>query len=63
MRMGSIREAADQKSRNSNSSASVGISFGTDGFLINVGASGGRGKADGQDGFREAVLCLVVCGA
>ena len=40
---------ADQKSSNKNSSGSVGISFGTDGLLFNVGASAGRGKADGND--------------
>ncbi len=40
---------AGQKSTNKNSSGSVGISFGSDGLLLNVGASAGRGKADGND--------------
>ncbi|MEI7429868.1 MAG: hemagglutinin repeat-containing protein, partial [Betaproteobacteria bacterium] len=40
---------ADLHSSNKNLSASVGISYGTDGLLLNVGFSGGRGKADGQD--------------
>lgn len=40
---------AAQHSTSKNSSASVGFSIGTDGLLFNVGASGGRGKADGAD--------------
>ncbi len=40
---------ADQKSSNKNSSGSIGISFGSDGLLLNLSASGGRGKADGTD--------------
>lgn len=49
IRLLAARNTADQKSSNKNSSGSVGISFGTDGLLFNVGASGGRGKADGND--------------
>ncbi|MGE5493451.1 MAG: hemagglutinin repeat-containing protein, partial [Actinomycetota bacterium] len=37
------------RSTNSSSSASVGFSYGTDGFLVNVGASRGKGKANGDD--------------
>jgi len=37
------------KSKNSGSSASIGVSFGTDGLLLTVGASGSKGKADGTD--------------
>ena len=40
---------AEQHSTNKSNSASVGFSVGTDGFLVNVGASAGRGKADGAD--------------
>ncbi|NMM07111.1 hemagglutinin repeat-containing protein [Polaromonas sp.] len=32
-----------------NTSGSIGISYGTDGFMINVSASGAKGKADGAD--------------
>lgn len=49
IRLLAAKNTADQQSTNKNSSASVGISFGTDGLLFNVGASAGRGKADGQD--------------
>lgn len=40
---------AEQHSTNKSSSASVGFSVGTNGFLVNVGASAGKGKADGAD--------------
>ena len=40
---------ASQRSTNKSSSASVGFSVGTDGLLFNLGASAGRGKADGDD--------------
>jgi len=43
------QNAAEQHSTNKNSSASVGISIGTDGLLFTASASGGRGKADGSD--------------
>ena len=42
-------DTAGQRSTNSSSSASVGISYGTDGLLVNVGASGSKGKANGND--------------
>lgn len=41
--------AFDQHSRNSNSSASVGVSLGTSGYGITAAASGGRGGSDGSD--------------
>ena len=40
---------ATQHSTSKSSSASVGFSIGSDGLLFNVGASGGRGRADGSD--------------
>jgi filamentous hemagglutinin len=43
------QNTAQQHSTNHNTSASVGVSIGTDGLLLNVGASGGRGKANGSD--------------
>ncbi|MDQ5918608.1 MAG: filamentous hemagglutinin, partial [Pseudomonadota bacterium] len=49
IRLLAAANTAGQKSTNKNSSGSVGISFGTDGLLFNVGASAGRGKADGDD--------------
>ncbi|MBK9447778.1 MAG: hemagglutinin repeat-containing protein, partial [Betaproteobacteria bacterium] len=49
IRLLAAADTAGQKSTNKNSSGSVGISFGTDGLLFNVGASAGRGKADGDD--------------
>jgi filamentous hemagglutinin len=49
IRLLAARNTADQKSTNRSSSASVGISIGTDGLMLNVGASGGRGNADGSD--------------
>jgi filamentous hemagglutinin len=38
-----------QHSTNNSSSASLGISIGTSGFLVTASASGGRGNADGTD--------------
>jgi len=53
IRLLAARNTAEQKSTNNNSSASVGIGFmvgGTqNGFTIQAGVSGGKGKADGQD--------------
>jgi filamentous hemagglutinin len=43
------RNSAEQHSTNKNSSASLGISFGTNGLMFNAGVSGGKGKADGSD--------------
>ncbi|MFT3960420.1 hemagglutinin repeat-containing protein [Propionivibrio sp.] len=43
------RNTASQTSKNSSSSASVGVSIGTDGLLFNIGASQGKGKANGSD--------------
>jgi filamentous hemagglutinin len=43
------RNTAHQESSNQSSSASVGFSIGTDGLLFNVGASQGKGQADGDD--------------
>ncbi|MDO9419610.1 MAG: hemagglutinin repeat-containing protein [Herminiimonas sp.] len=40
---------AEQHSDNKSASSSIGISFGTDGFMINASASQGRGNADGSD--------------
>lgn len=40
---------AEQHSDNKSASGSIGISFGTDGFMINASASQGRGNADGSD--------------
>ncbi|MBK8525509.1 MAG: hemagglutinin repeat-containing protein [Betaproteobacteria bacterium] len=53
IRLLAARNTADQHSTNQNSSTSVGIGFmvgGTqNGFTIQAGVSGGKGKADGQD--------------
>ncbi len=49
IRLLAAANTSDQNSTNKNSSASVGFSIGTDGLLFNVGVSGGRGKADGED--------------
>ena len=49
IRLLAAQNTAEQHSSNKNSSASVGVSYGTDGLLLNVGASGGKGKADGND--------------
>ncbi len=43
------RNTASQTSKNSSSSASVGVSIGTNGLLFNIGASQGKGKANGSD--------------
>ncbi len=43
------QSTAEQHSTNKNSSASLGVSFGTDGLMVTASASGGRGKADGSD--------------
>jgi len=40
---------ATQNSKNSSSSTSVGISYGTNGFTVNASVNKGRGKADGRD--------------
>jgi len=40
---------AEQHSTNKSSSGSVGVSFGTDGLMFNIGASAGKGKANGDD--------------
>jgi filamentous hemagglutinin len=42
------KNTSDQRSTNSNSSGSLGVNFGTDGFLVTASA-GGRGKAEGCD--------------
>ncbi|MBK7424806.1 MAG: hemagglutinin repeat-containing protein [Propionivibrio sp.] len=49
IRLLAAANTATQNSTSKSSSASVGFSVGTDGLLFNVGASGGRGKADGSD--------------
>ncbi|MBK9447788.1 MAG: hemagglutinin repeat-containing protein [Betaproteobacteria bacterium] len=53
IRLLAAKNTSDQHSTNKNSSASVGIGFmvgGTqNGFTIQAGVSGGKGKADGQD--------------
>lgn len=49
IRLLAAKNSAEQHSSNKNSSASVGFSIGTSGLLFNVGASGGRGNADGAD--------------
>ncbi|MES2833012.1 MAG: hemagglutinin repeat-containing protein [Pseudomonadota bacterium] len=43
------KNTADQKSTSQNSSASVGVSYGTGGLMFNASASKGRGNADGSD--------------
>ncbi|MDX1251985.1 MAG: hemagglutinin repeat-containing protein [Gammaproteobacteria bacterium] len=43
------RSTAEQHSSNKSSSASLGVSFGTDGLMATASASGGRGNADGGD--------------
>ncbi|MCW8171597.1 adhesin, partial [Verminephrobacter aporrectodeae subsp. tuberculatae] len=43
------KNTTEQHGTNKNSSASIGVSFGTDGFLVTASASRGRGKADGND--------------
>ena len=48
IRLLAAQNTADQKSSNKNSSASVGISIGSNTGVV-LGASAGRGKADGED--------------
>ena len=43
------QNTAEQHSTSKDSSGSVGISYGSNGLLLTVGASVGRGKADGSD--------------
>ncbi|WP_411885881.1 hemagglutinin repeat-containing protein [Polaromonas sp. YR568] len=43
------QNTASEKSTNSNSSGSIGVSFGTDGLLLNLSASGGKGRGDGEE--------------
>jgi filamentous hemagglutinin len=43
------QNTASQTSRNSSSSGSVGITFGTSGFGVTAAASQGKGSIDGQD--------------
>jgi filamentous hemagglutinin len=45
------QNTASENSTNSNSSGSIGISYGTDGLLFNASASGGKGRGDGADTF------------
>ncbi|WP_175541851.1 hemagglutinin repeat-containing protein [Polaromonas sp. YR568] len=45
------QNTASQNSTNSNSSGSLGISYGTSGLLFNASASGGKGRGDGADTF------------
>src|SRR5690606_14332045 len=40
---------SDQTTTSSSRSGSIGVSFGTSGFLVNAGASKSRGNADGND--------------
>ncbi|HEX8963624.1 MAG TPA: hemagglutinin repeat-containing protein, partial [Rhodocyclaceae bacterium] len=49
IRLLAARNTAEQHSSNSSGSASVGVSFGTNGLLFTAGASRGRGNADGND--------------
>ncbi|MCK4743161.1 MAG: hemagglutinin repeat-containing protein [Sulfuriflexus sp.] len=43
------KNTATQTSKNSSRSASLGISYGSDGFKVNASISKGRGNADGND--------------
>jgi filamentous hemagglutinin len=45
------QNTASQHGTNSSSSGSLGVSFGTSGFLVNASASKGKGRADGEDTF------------
>lgn len=49
IRLLAAENAFDERSRNSSSSASVGVSLGTSGYGITVAASVGRGRSDGSD--------------
>ncbi len=51
VRLLAAQNTASQNSTNSNSSASLGISFGTNGLLVNASVSKGKGRADGEDTF------------
>lgn len=48
-RLLAAQNLASERSTNSSSSGSVGVSFGTDGFLVNVSASKGKGRTNGDD--------------
>lgn len=43
------QNTSEQHSTNKGSGGSVGVSFGTNGLLFNIGANGSRGKSDGTD--------------
>lgn len=43
------QNTSSEKSTNSSSSGSIGISYGTDGLLLNLSASAGKGRGDGAD--------------
>jgi len=43
------RNSNEEHSTNKGSSASLGVSFGSSGFMVNASASGSRGKGDGSD--------------
>ncbi|EIJ45920.1 filamentous hemagglutinin outer membrane protein [Herbaspirillum sp. GW103] len=49
VRMLAAQSTTEQHSSNKAISGSVGISIGTDGFLVNAGLSGSRGRGDGND--------------
>ena len=49
IRLLAARSFSEQHGSSESSSASIGVSIGTDGFLLTVGASGAHGKADGAD--------------
>ena len=49
IRLLAARSFSEQHGSSQSSSASIGVSFGTDGLLLTVGASRARGKADGAD--------------
>jgi filamentous hemagglutinin len=43
------QHTSEQRSRNSSASGSLGVSFGTSGLGVTVSASGGKGKANGDE--------------
>jgi filamentous hemagglutinin len=43
------QNTSERHSTNKGSGGSVGVSFGTNGLLFNIGANGSRGKSDGTD--------------
>ncbi len=49
VRLLAAQSTTEQSSSNKAMSGSVGISIGTDGFLVNAGLSGSRGRGDGSD--------------